>query len=44
MHVGWNFFQGPVFGHAASGYETTCRSEPFPGTPPPQAQTLPAEE
>ena len=22
MHAGWNFFQGPVFGFAASGYET----------------------
>jgi len=22
MHMGWNFFQGPVFGFAASGHET----------------------
>jgi len=22
MHAGWNFFQGPVFGFSASGYET----------------------
>ena len=22
MHAGWNFFQGPVFGFATSGYET----------------------
>lgn len=22
MHLGWNFFQGPVFGFAASGHET----------------------
>ena len=22
MHAAWNFFQGPVFGYAASGYET----------------------
>lgn len=23
MHMGWNFFQGPVFGFGASGHETT---------------------
>ena len=22
MHIGWNFFQGPIFGFAASGHET----------------------
>lgn len=22
MHIGWNFFQGPIFGYAASGHET----------------------
>ncbi len=23
LHLGWNFFQGPVFGYEVSGYETT---------------------
>ncbi len=22
MHIGWNFFQGPIFGYAASGHQT----------------------
>jgi membrane protease YdiL (CAAX protease family) len=22
MHIGWNFFQGPIFGFAASGHQT----------------------
>jgi membrane protease YdiL (CAAX protease family) len=33
MHVGWNFFQGPVFGYAASGHETASLISQHPAGP-----------
>ena len=33
MHIGWNFFQGPVFGYAASGQETASLISQTPAGP-----------
>ena len=33
MHAGWNFFQGPIFGYAASGHETATLIAQRPGDP-----------
>ncbi len=33
MHIGWNFFQGAVFGYAASGHETNSLIEQTPSGP-----------
>lgn len=33
MHIGWNFFQGPIFGFAASGNETATLIQQTPTGP-----------
>jgi hypothetical protein len=33
MHVGWNFFQGPIFGYAASGHDTPVLVAQAPSGP-----------
>lgn len=33
MHIGWNFFQGPIFGYAASGHETATLIDQVPVGP-----------
>lgn len=33
MHVGWNFFQGPIFGYPASGHDTVTLVSQSPSGP-----------
>jgi membrane protease YdiL (CAAX protease family) len=33
MHIGWNFFQGPIFGFAASGHQTASLVAQSPSGP-----------
>ncbi|GJL95420.1 MAG: hypothetical protein DHS20C05_18250 [Hyphococcus sp.] len=33
MHIGWNFFQGPIFGYPASGHETITLVQQSPTGP-----------